>query len=327
MTDTAPAGNRIRLTSFARRLDFWLVRVVGILAVAGAILAVRLQRATRFFVSTSPPVLPASTHGVSRRVVEVLPVHDWSAFQARSSRGSTNGLLARFRLAGTFFVEGDSGMDIRKAVLDQTDIRAQRIVSEGERLDGEIRVARVLQDRVVLQVGRQELELRLSFAGTSERGPAEPGAALSPSESEEAAWLGGARTGENRWRFSRRALLAYYQQLREDPSRLVAVFDSFAPLYGTNHQIEGYQIRMTGEEDFFKAVGLQENDVVRAANSMRMTSRRRAEYLIREFLADRANVFVLDVERNGQPLKLIYEVRPDADTATNGTEGGTGRLR
>jgi len=49
--------------------------------------------------------------------------------------------------------------------------------------------------------------------------------------------------------------------------------------------------------------------VVRRVNSMRMTNRRRAEYFIGEFVADRANVFVLDIERGNEKKKLIYQVR------------------
>jgi hypothetical protein len=42
---------------------------------------------------------------------------------------------------------------------------------------------------------------------------------------------------------------------------------------------------------------------------MRMTSRRRAEYFIGEFVKGRVNAFVLDIERGGRPAKLVYQVR------------------
>ena len=48
---------------------------------------------------------------------------------------------------------------------------------------------------------------------------------------------------------------------------------------------------------------------------MAMSSRRRADYLIREFANDKLSAVVLDIERNGQPAKLIYEVRPCNDSA------------
>jgi len=45
-----------------------------------------------------------------------------------------------------------------------------------------------------------------------------------------------------------------------------------------------------------------------------MSSRRRADYLIREFANDKLSAVVLDIERNGQPAKLIYEVRAGNDS-------------
>ena len=66
---------------------------------------------------------------------------------------------------------------------------------------------------------------------------------------------------------------------------------------------------MEGEPDFFKAVGLQNGDVIRKVNSMNMTSQRRAEYLMGEFFKNRLNAFVFDIERQGQPQKLIYLLR------------------
>jgi hypothetical protein len=42
---------------------------------------------------------------------------------------------------------------------------------------------------------------------------------------------------------------------------------------------------------------------------MDMTSRTRAEYFIKEFIHDRANAFILEVERGGDPVKLIYQFR------------------
>jgi len=89
----------------------------------------------------------------------------------------------------------------------------------------------------------------------------------------------------------------------------VALFDSLKPVYEEAGGIEGYRVGIEGEGGFFEAAGLVEGDVVRRVNSMRMTNRRRAEYFIGEFVADRANVFVLDIERGNEKKKLIYQVR------------------
>jgi len=42
---------------------------------------------------------------------------------------------------------------------------------------------------------------------------------------------------------------------------------------------------------------------------MSMTSQSRAEYFINEFVKNRVNGFVLDIERGGKKEKLIYMVR------------------
>jgi type II secretory pathway component PulC len=119
----------------------------------------------------------------------------------------------------------------------------------------------------------------------------------------------GKKVEADRWIFSRDKLLAYYQDLLDEPARLAKVFDSLKPLYDENRRITGYVLGVEGEGDFFKAVGLREGDIVRSVNSLEMTSRRRAEYFIREFVGNRLNIFVLDVQRKEGPQKLIYEVR------------------
>ena len=80
-------------------------------------------------------------------------------------------------------------------------------------------------------------------------------------------------------------------------------------MYSDDGAITGYQLGVEGEADFFGSVGLKAGDVVRKVNSMPMTSRRRAEYFIGEFVENRGSAFVLDVERDGTPQKLIYEIR------------------
>jgi hypothetical protein len=122
--------------------------------------------------------------------------------------------------------------------------------------------------------------------------------------------FGGRQVGENKWVFDRGPMLSYYSELMDNPDRLVKIFDSFKPDYGQDRKIAGYKVRIEGEPDFFQAVGLREGDVVRNVNSMRMTSRRRAEFFIREFIDNRVNSFNLEVERGGQIVNQAYEGRP-----------------
>ena len=240
---------------------------------------------------------------------------NWTVFARRRDKITVKaGTLAkRFRLVGTFTVHGVGPVSPkRKAVLDDSKAQRQRIVSEGEAID-DVAVVNVLADRVVLRDGTGEETLWLSFSKSSDNpaaggtGPREGTASELASET----WndFGGRRVGEFQWVFKREAFANYYQELRDNPDRLVQVFDSMEPVRDTQRRIEAYRLNVKGEAGFFDAVGMQQGDVVRRVNQMEMTSRQRAEYFISEFAKDRANAFVIDIEREGKPQKLIYQVR------------------
>jgi hypothetical protein len=240
---------------------------------------------------------------------------DWSLFQNRDGSISVDGgsLAKRLRLAGTFFdygVEADS----RRAVLDDLVGGEQHVVGEGDGVAGVV-VVRIYGDRIVLRPGTgEEQQLWLGFAkpgggsdtgdGEGEQGVGEAGFGLGSD-----GLFGGKQVGEHRWVFQRQALLDYYQELRDEPERLLQVFDSLKPVYDADRRIEGYRLGIEGEAEFFDAVGMVQGDVIRSVNSMKMTNRRRAEYFIKEFVADRCNVLILEIERDGAPVKAIYHVR------------------
>lgn len=269
--------------------------------------------------------LPALMHSEVRQV-SVSPVpewpqvpsiasHDWSIFQSRGGIISVveRSLAKRFRLAGTFFAYGGTISGSRKAILDDLGPGIQHVIGEDERI-GDVRVVRIFQDRVVLRGAMGEEQLWLSFSRPSDKGGSRSGAL----GEKAAAWrdvledtdrFGGKRIGKRRWLFKRESLLHYYQELRDEPQRLVNVFDSLKPVYNEAGSITGYQLGVEGESDFFQSVGLKQSDIVRRVNSMRMTNRRRAEYFINEFIQDRANIFVLDIERDGKTIKLIHQIR------------------
>ncbi len=72
-------------------------------------------------------------------------------------------LAKRFRLAGTFFAV-DENQQSQKAIVDDLKKRKQQMVSEGEMLDSIVKVVSIYQDFIVLQEGRHEEELWLSFS-------------------------------------------------------------------------------------------------------------------------------------------------------------------
>ena len=243
--------------------------------------------------------------------------NDWSVFQplqADAPPSSLGPLAARFRLAGTFFAFGDTienSNNYCKAILDDLQKKEQCLVSEGDDLGG-VRVARILRDRVVLLGSAGEEELWLSFVGghsdsntLSSAGMTAPGSGELPALEVNRF---GKRVGEGRWVLNRVALMNYYREVMEDPERVASLYVSMKPDY-KDGAIAGYLVDPEGEKDFFRATGLQNGDIVRKVNSMNMVSQKRAEYFIGEFVQSRMSALVLDIERQGQPRKLIYMIR------------------
>lgn len=244
------------------------------------------------------------------------PAELWSVFRstagdAASAAGRSS--PARLRLAGTFCVENERDGIRRRAVIESPARREQYVVGEGDAVE-DATVEKIDLDRVTIRSPTGTEELRLEFAGRAGTTDLAVATATNLTNAVVGATatnrFGGIKVSENRWQFSRSSLVGYYQELLEEPQRMVAVFDSLKPVRNQANKITGYVLGTEGEKEFFDAIGLQEGDVVRKANSMDMTSRRRAEYLIDEFLKNRLNVVVLDVERSGNPVKLIYSVSP-----------------
>ena len=299
----------------ASRYEDLLYRGAWIVVALGVALATVLWRA--FIVLPGPCAHQTDDEFLNPSWPEIPAIAscDWTIFQSRGGVIPVDGgsLAKQFRLAGTFFAYGGGLEDSRKAILDDLEEKTQRIVSEKEEI-GDVRVVRIFRDRVVLRGPTGEEELWLSFSqapGRRQTASVVSGGKyrlIGPGHAAMARF-GGKRVGERRWVFKREALLDYYRELRDEPERLVNVFDSLKPLYGKGNKITGYRVGVEAEGDFFEAVGLREGDVIRGVNAMPMTSRRRAEYFISEFVQDRANAFILDIERAHEPQKLIYQVR------------------
>jgi type II secretory pathway component PulC len=234
----------------------------------------------------------------------------WSALQSQTDKPSKstpgNSPFDRFRLAGTFSIDG-AGVPQQKAILDDSVKRDQFIVSEGDRL-GEILIKKIYYDHVVLETFSGAHELWMEFAVKSQTGMV----AVTTNQLESSAIgtnkFGCIKVQENRWKFSRKPLLDYYQELLDEPDRMVAIFDTMKPVRDERNKITGYVVGLEGEKAFFDAVGLQQGDIVRSVNSVAMTHRRRAESFIDQFLKDKLNAVVLEVERDGKVVKQVYQM-------------------
>ena len=219
-----------------------------------------------------------------------------------------------YRFAGTFFLYAPVDTDeasLRRAVVSYRPSQRQYIVSEGDRI-GRAEVIRIRARELVLRVGDQDGVLSLggedgssgAGGGMRRRDASQPPGGVAVGSTRF-----GEQTGAGSWRMDRDALLAYYEELLDNPERLLQVFDSMQPIYTADGAIEGYRLQTVGEAEFFDAVGFQEGDAVRAVNTLPMTNRRRAEFFIRQVVENDLSAIVIDLERDGTEQRLVYELR------------------
>ena len=248
-------------------------------------------------------------------VVQSQPVTGITQILVASPDTSLQGSLARrFRLAGTILGVSNSGADEPMAVLDDRVTVSQSIVRRNMEIIPGVVLIQVKTSSVVLRgpVGEEEIFLEKTMPAMPSSSLETNATDIGDSRADLAKRFGGQEVFPGRWNFSREALLNYYSELRDQPERLLSIFDSMDPVYTTDldgeNRITGYVVGVEGEADFFSAAGLENGDIVRSVNSVDMTNRRRAEAFIKNFVEGNASTFVLDVERNGKKTKQVYVV-------------------
>ncbi|MEI6970918.1 MAG: hypothetical protein WCL44_05315 [bacterium] len=259
----------------------------------------------------------------SEATLKSLSSVDWSLFRnMRGGPASAAGAIAeRFRLAGIFcWSPGDSNGNetVRKAIIDNVQLKPvkETVAVEGDTLDGVV-VARILDKSVILRDGAIEHEIFLAYSGsatgTVESAAAAAGIVAAAGQQILSTNRFGAYVGENRWIMSRDGLLGYVEELLQSPARVDKLFDSMVAVYETNDRgrriITAHQLKTVGEKDFYEAVGLKEGDIVLKVNTEPVTSKRRAVKWIEDFRTGKESAFVLDIERNGNPMRLEYMIR------------------
>jgi hypothetical protein len=316
--------NKIRLMSliprhFLTSSSGWAagLTAAGLAGVAGLGIAWSANRLPAVPTVTASDSHVAAKTTLPRRSSRIsLPLESWSVFRmdGEAIREVSNSLANRFRLAGTFRVIQPDSVAQKGVLCDLVRSNQSLIVSAGDELDDGIVVKDIGVDR--LELVRQDVSIILTLddqPGGSSTNPAAAGSGESADLFAGYPVLSRGQFGiqieDKRWLFERRKVLEYYNDVLEDPDRLVALFDSLKPLYNEKKKIDGYILVQEGEKDFFKEVGLKEGDVIRKVNSVPLMNRRVAEGFIRDFGQDDLSVAVLEIERDGEPARLVYEVR------------------
>lgn len=199
------------------------------------------------------------------------------------------------------------------AFIEERQTKRQKGYRAGDALGDGCSISEVRADCVIVSTPSGDETLRFDWAGGGDGG--QDGGAGTPGDPAGSAnaffrRMGGSRKGTNQWFFAREAVLEYVDELKARPERLVAVFDSLAPVYAEGGSITGYKLDVKGEKDFFDAAGLAQGDIVRKVNYIPMTNRMAAESLIRRFTTDGDFDFiVIEIERDGATMQQIYHVR------------------
>ena len=297
------------------KMKAWRWASRALLALA-ALLALRLALSLR---GAGGAVEPAADAGDAARLESfrwpLVDAGTWNLFRSgapQAPAAPAGALAARYRWAGVFLVlsdNGRSGAENRCAILDDLQAKQQYLALEEEWI-GPVQVKRVESESVVLSDGTREELLMLAASTLPGQGPAAPGVPAAEAVQVLETNRFGNRIGETRWEFSRQAILDYYQEMMDNPERLAALFMAMEADRDAEGKLAGYRLNLdVGEKEFYTQVGLQQGDVVRKVNSMRMTSQRRAEYFIGEFVQGRLGAVVFDIERNGEPKKLVYLIK------------------
>ena len=287
----------------------WLVWLV-VLIPAGALAAMLATW------PAPPAPCPASEPRLVLPRTEAIPANDWLALADPDAKPVQRRDVAEFyRFAGAIVIQGADGVPRRKAFLHDLRRERQDIVAEGERLHGELEVVEIQSDLLTVRFDGLTQHLEMGLA--SGEAVVDGGATNAPSGRGLRYWERpaidrsrfGKRIEERRWVLKRESLIGYYEEMVRQPEALLRLYDTFQPDRNDERKVAGYSIEPRGRQPFLKDMGLREGDVVRAVNSMRMTSQRRAEWFIAEFVRGNLDAIVLDVERDGETVPFIYHVR------------------
>jgi len=109
-------------------------------------------------------------------------------------------------------------------------------------------------------------------------------------------------------------------ELNAAPEQRAKVADSLIPLRDEKGRITGYIVHIRSAPEAFARFGIQNGDIIRKINNMPMTEAKRWKYIVEEILTGKVNGIVVDIERGGEPRKLVCIFREkDSNNRVHGT--------
>ena len=297
----------ITVGKLSRSLSAFLVLIAAFLAIA----AWRVSQGARTdLVDLQPEATLELIRGDSAGLI---PAPAWAVFRATGHEVPAGSSLAdRLRMAGAYPVMGSrdaSGQYQWHAILEDLQSGRQDTYKVGDPFE-QYKIIRITADRVTLLGDSVEVTISPGLRqGDQSNMAATTAAAVDTAAAQPFTMTTnrfGRQVAEHRWEISREKLLEYVDEVKGDMLRVAALYSSLMPDYSQDRDILGYVLDMTGEQEFFETIGMRNGDIVRKVNSMNMTSQRRAEYFISEFMNDNLPTVVIDVERDGEMIKMIY---------------------
>lgn len=251
------------------------------------------------------PVAIAQNAGFEVRPIVGVTIPQCAPLAPNGQSAADDSIPERYRLVGTSVNFSDDKLST--AIIEAKPSGLQKRYRNGDYLEDRVVVDSIKTTEVELATPRGVVIL--STGAKRNHGKSSSSTSMDGSPSISAAnRFGGSLIRTNEWEFSRSKMMDYYNELLARPERLVKVFDSLEPVYNDSKAITGYRFNLCGEPDFFNAVGLVQDDIVRSVNGIPMTNRMKAENLIRRFAANDLDFVVMEIERGGEVVKQMYYI-------------------
>jgi hypothetical protein len=113
----------------------------------------------------------------------------------------------------------------------------------------------------------------------------------------------------NRFIIDRAPIVATCNDIQQDTTRLQSVAAAFALAHDSENRIVGFQVSVQAESDLATKLGLQDGDILLKINDMHVIKRSRLEQFAKDFIDNKANAFVIELDRRGKRIKQVYVFR------------------